>query len=295
MRGKKVINLLMALGLVFILSSLLVASVGCDTEEEIEVMEVPCPWQTWEIIDGNVRGTVSLSEDYAEAMVVEREWAILPQTVELDDLTWANIDALVEESETETSVLWAVGTWSGGWTTLPPVTIEPGAEVSVDIPLPVVEVETGVAAVLRYTAALASDPDDIVAGFVNAVPIQLKIGQPQTVGPLSLLRVHNNWNDGVNNFELVFSGLKADDITKFYGSGSPFKQNENWGMTWYGGWGVNPTTGNASVIEKPDGTLQIVWKDTENTIKVCEWVYFGIEIKPDKTFPPPTLSWTKSK
>lgn len=255
---------------------------------EEESPPIPLPWPTWEIVDGAVRGKISLAESSPESVVLELDWIILPGILEFDDLLWEDLD------EGETSVLWPSDVWLAGWTALPSVTLEPGGEYSVDIPLPVVEVETNTTVVLEYTVALASAPDDIMAGFVNAAPMQLKVGGPQMVGPLSIFRLHNDWKDGVNNFELKFSGLKTDDFIKFYGSGFPTTRNELWGKTWYSGWGINPDTGNASVVEKPDGTIEIVWKDTKNTIKVCEWVYFGVEIKPNKTFPPPAPTWTKS-
>lgn len=275
MLKKRVFSLLMAIGLVFILSGLMVTSVSCCDDGQRKIKEVPIPWQTWEPIDGAVRDVIRLSEDFKETVVITRDWTYLPQPVELNDLTWDETDALVEEMGVETSVLWAVGTWptwSTGWTTLPSVTLEPGAEVAVDIPVFVVE--TDAAVVLRYTVALESEPDEVVARVINEAVFEMPTaGQPVITGMLTNFDVHNNTGEDVDNFELDLYGVEPSGVDDWYQKGLPV-DDSTWGDTfWYGGWGTSPD------ISKIDGGTEVKWKDADHPIPSCTTVHFGVGLK----------------
>lgn len=294
---KKALRVLMALVLVFILGSLLVLSAGCDNEEDEILGEVPLPWTDWEAIDGAVKSTVSLSENATEAVYVESQWAFLMREVELDDLTWDYVDGLVEEMGA--GVYEAMPGWDVEWTTLPSVTLEPGGEVTFDIPIasygefyePWAPLDGGYFAVItRYTVALASEPDEIVARVVNEASFPGGLGGVNFVGTLSNFDVHNNTGQDADNFDMTLSGVKYSDVTGWYGTGNPYTWSRADGSTiWYGGWGASP-----SFEEKSDGSLGIVWKDTDNPIKHCHWVHFGLELKESATPGNIQAHWTQS-
>jgi hypothetical protein len=133
------------------------------------------------------------------------------------------------------------------------------------------------AVVVRYTVAEARAPDDPVIYIVNEALLESE--SPQVIiGQLTNFEVHNNTCVEVDNFELEIYGIQPSDILGWYWQGMPQNLvwiNRSWGPTLYGGWGTPPYIGLL-----PDGAVEVKWKAPDYPIKSCQWVYFGLYIRP---------------
>ena len=49
------------------------------------------------------------------------------------------------------------------------------------------------------------------------------------------------------------------------------------GETWYGGWGASPIIRDITVDLE---TIELKWIDTNYPVEYCEWVHFGVHLKP---------------
>jgi len=117
------------------------------------VREVPMPWQFWEAADGVVRDIIRLPEVCrVEPLLVDREFATLPEELPLEALMWDEVDRYTREMGRE-------------WTTEDrrPVILLPGEEIVLDIPV----TEKDRAVLVRYTVRHEGDPERVVTRFVN--------------------------------------------------------------------------------------------------------------------------------
>jgi len=244
---------------------------GYVPEEQEKVAIVPAPWQYWTTFVGGVTDIIVWDPpETNESVAIVREYATSLYEIPLDNLTWEN--PMIEELN---------------WILIDdePVIIPPGGNISFDIPT----TEDDAAVLVRYTVAWASTPDMTEAHFINEAI--LESSSPQVIiGQLSNFDVHNFLDIPVDNFELELYGIQPSDVVDWYYSHAvpaPQPIPRWWGVTWYGGWGNSP-----QITTTPDGT-EVKWKEFNHPAQPCEWVHFGLRLKPNAQPWGVKAYWTK--
>lgn len=213
-----------------------------------KVKQIPVPWQFWQVTESVVTDIITLSMTFDQgSVIISREFATLPITVPLDSLNW----------DLEAPWMPVRGD---------PVTLDPGDSILLDI-----EVNPNDSAVLvRYTVALAGDPQTIITRFTNEATLYWSAQQqPEITGTLSNFDVHNNDDEPYDNLELDFFGeIDTADIWNWY-------TGEN-------SWGNPPRIANFPPGTFPDqpGGVEVTWIDRINPIKHCETRHFGLKVDP---------------
>ncbi|HID25249.1 MAG TPA: hypothetical protein EYP23_02130, partial [Thermoplasmata archaeon] len=231
---------------------------GYTPEEEEKTAVVPAPWQYWTTFVGGVTAIITWDPPQVnESVAIIREYATSQYEIPLDNLTWE--DPMIQELD---------------WILIDdePVTIPPGGNVTFDIST----TEDDTAVLIKYTVAWASTPYETQAHFINEA--LLETGSPQVIiGQLSNFDVHNFLNTSMDNFELELYGVETSDVVDWYYSHwVPMPQliPMRWGDTWYGGWGNSP-----QIKPLTDG-VEVKWKEFNHPAQPCEWVHFGLRLKP---------------
>ncbi len=228
--------------------------VALNLEKKVKI--IPAPVQFWNQFLGGVTDIIIFDPPgIIEPCAIVRDYVVLDYDIPLDELTW------------EATM------------TLPWIPIDDPAnpyilDVNETVEYDIYTTENDSAVLVRYTVAWESTQDVIEAHFVNEAILESK--SPQViVGQLMNFDVHNDYNETVDNFELELYGILPGDIVGWYWQGlppAPFKI----GNTWYGGWGTPP---HISFLWSVNGT-EIIWKDQNHPINPCEWVHFGLHVKP---------------
>jgi hypothetical protein len=227
-----------------------------------KIVEIPVPWQTWRPEPGDppepprVVDVLRLNPEFPEPVIVTREFATEPFRMPLDELNW----------DLQLS-----------WEPVPadPTLLGPGDEVELDIfVFPEV-----LGVYVRYTVALASNPDEIVTRFVNEAEILVETNRqlaPTIVGELSNFDAHNNTGKPVHDLELEIMNLTPGEI-----------------VDWYRGpdaWGTDPV-----IRFTPDGlATQVTWVDDDDPIPHCETRHFGLHLAPTQQEPLVRAFWSNS-
>lgn len=250
MYKKKVFGVLVVASLLFIVGSLIVSSACClCPEKQVKIKEIPVPWQSWVPIPGGVTSVIQLPQDFAEAVVISRDWAAIPQAIELEDLMWDKTEAVVLRTKKE---------WMG--TDEKSMQVRPGGKLTLDIP-----VSGGdTAVVARYTVALASAPDDIVAHVITEavlepvpLPVPVPVPLPVVTGWFINPTVTNDTGVQVDNLEVDLYGAQPSDV--------------NW---WYNNKWRDPPE-----INKIPGGTEVKWKDPSQPLNPGESIHFGLALK----------------
>ena len=225
-----------------------------------KVKEIPVPWQFWEEFPQEGVLAVIVLPQNVSAVAIVRTYAVLREEVPLEDLFWDNnyntslhmIDDPME-----------------------PYILEPNGQTEYFIPTTPYDK----AVIVRYTVALADTPGVIIGHFVNEVILN---GRGTIIGTLTNFDVHNDYSKPINNFELELYriNLTSTDITGWYDDKlglDPTLTNTSFGTCWYNGWGVPPQINNKSY------GVEMVWIDKKHPVKPCEWIHFGVSLKPGVT------------
>ena len=119
------------------------------------ITQIPMPWQRWEVDGRIVRGIISRSDSFPEPVIINCEIAQTRALIQLDSLNWEtpNADWMVVQGDD------SVGT-----------AINPDGELILEIPIGEADFKYGTALV-RYTVAFASNPQQVLARFTNAAEI----------------------------------------------------------------------------------------------------------------------------
>ena len=112
-----------------------------------KIAEIPVPWQTWEALPGRILDVIRVPIEFAQPVLVQRQFALSMTRLPLDELNWRDPDPLIS---------WQIYDPS-------PIELPPGSAALLEIPL-MIEAR---AAYVRYTVALASNPGQVVTRFVN--------------------------------------------------------------------------------------------------------------------------------
>jgi len=247
-----------------------------QTPPVVKVKAIPVPWQVWRMAIGGVIDDVffdppGMPED---AVAIVRDYAVLHQgqnPIPLDDLTWEGTEDL---------------DWQPIDDPLKPHMLELNAHAEYFIPT----TEGDTAVLVRYTVAWWSTPDVIEAHFINEAI--LESASPQAiVGMLSNFDVHNDYPEPIDNFELeLYGNITPDDVLYVYDPpGDPYPVAGPLGTTWYGGWGA------PAQINAIPGGIELIWMDTTRPIPHCEWIHFGVRLRPPvekvKFIPVPWQFW----
>ncbi len=228
--------------------------------QHLKVIEIPVPWQTWRPEPEQVVDVIHLSTDFAEPVIISREFISTDFRIPLDDLVWDN---------STLAPLWQP-------VTTDPVVLNPGDVV--ELPIPVLPIDLGV--YVRYTVALASNPDNIITRFVNEAEIEtLPIAQiPSIVGSLSNFDAHNDTGKPVHDLELDILNVTPADVWGWYNAADA--------------WGLHPVTNDPHIGTIPGG-IEVNWVDEWNPIKYCETKHFGLYLNPNTPEPLVRAYWTR--
>jgi hypothetical protein len=227
--------------------------------KEVKVKAIPVPWQKWRMEVNGVTDIIFFDPPGMpfDAVALVRDFVVLDYEIPLDDLTW-------------------VGTEGLNWTPVDdpknPYILNLNEEVELFIPV----TADDTAVLVRYSVAWANTPSIIEAHFVNEAVLESR-SPPVIVGWLSNFDVHNDYNETINNFELEFYGnITPSDILYVYDPPGPPILFPGWlGPTWYNGWGAPP------VINSIPGGIEIKWVDLDHPVPYCEWIHFGVSLRPD--------------
>lgn len=206
-----------------------------------KVKVIPAPVQFWREFIGGVTDIIVFDPpEITEPVALVREYAVLHEGQEPVPL----------------ELLTWPGTEGLPWepidTPEKPLILPPDGIAEYDIPT----LESDTAVLVRYTVAWASSQNVIEAHFVNEAILESK--SPQViVGQLSNFDVHNDYHEPVDNFELELYGIDPADI-----------------VDWFPGWGAPP-----QINPIPGGT-EIIWMEPTQPVQPCEWVHFGLHLKP---------------
>ena len=230
-----------------------------------KVVQIPVPWQFWQIMPGVVRDIIRLSDTYPEPVAIDRDYVVLPEPVSLDSLNWdillpAEVDWIPARQDTPYSVL------------------RPAEYLGLQIDI---FPETR-AVLVRYNVASIDQPDTPITRFVNEAIIEYQ-SEPQIVGTLSNFDVHNIYDLPFDNLELDFFGcLKRPDIIDYYDG--------------FNSWGNPPRVRDFPHGFFPGlpGGVEVTWIDKIDPIDSCETRHFGLAVNP--LAPPPEFGvqayWT---
>lgn len=237
------------------------APVPCNVQafwtRHVKVAELPVPWQTWRTQPGMVLDLIRLSPETAENLLLRREFAILPFRVPLEELNWDN-----------PTIPWQPVAGD-------PVFLEPGGMV--ELPLPVAPFDQAV--LVRYTVALARNPENILTRFVNEAEIEALMPVPLIVGSLSNFDALNDTGKPVHDLELDIRRILPGDI-----------------LDWYRGpnsWGLHPVTRDPSIVAIPDYGTQVTWVDEWNPLPHGQIRHFGLRLNPEAPEPLVRAYWTR--
>ncbi|UCE37999.1 MAG: hypothetical protein JSW00_01805 [Thermoplasmata archaeon] len=258
---------------------------GVALRLEKKVKRIPAPIQFWRQFSGGVTDFIvyepepPAGEPHPEPAALLRDFVVLQDEIPLDDLTWDGTEMLPWEE---------IDVDMDGDGIRDPAIMEAGDVLEYDIPT-----NPGDRAVLvRYTVAFGSTPNIIEGHFVNEAIIEAN-STPTIVGQLVNFDVHNDYHEKVDNFELELFGVQPSDIDKWYWKGkapSYYWVNKTWGPTLYGGWGTPP---HITWLPSGKGT-EIIWKDPDHPIEHCEWVHFGVWVKPGTNLTGVRAYWTQT-
>ncbi|MEW5807729.1 MAG: hypothetical protein AB1756_10355 [Acidobacteriota bacterium] len=225
----------------------------------VKVIEIPVPWQTWRAEPNTIVDVIRLDANFAEAVMIKREYAVGPFRVPLDDLNW---DVPLPVS----------------WTPVPtdPVVLNPGDKVELSIP--VVPGDQGV--FVRYTVALQRNPDNVITRFVNEAEIEMGLDRqiPSIVGTLSNFDAHNDTGKPVHDLELDILNIAPQDVWEWYKGANS--------------WGLHPATNDPYIAPIPGGT-EVNWVDEWTPMKYCETKHFGLRLNPNTPEPFVRAYWTR--
>lgn len=222
-----------------------------------KVKEVPVPWQFWQDTSRGLKGIIVLHESTEDNVTIVGEIVVLDKEIPLENLTWGNTMNYSWEPINESN----------------DITLAPGDSYEFFIEIPT----WGKAVLVRFPASWAETPDVIEAHFINEAIIETR----GIVGVLTNFDVHNSYDGDINNFELeLYGDIEPDDVEFVYDW--PSEPQKYWydylgGYLWLFGWGVTDDFQNNS---KPYG-IEIVWMDKEHPVEYCEWIHFGVHLKPN--------------
>jgi hypothetical protein len=222
-----------------------------------KVVEIPVPWQTWRPAPGLIVDVIRLSPAFPVGVLLRREFAVLPVRLPLDELNWDN-----------PAIPWQP-------VMLDPVVLSPGD--TVELPIPVTGPMSGGGVYVRYTVALASDPDNILTRFVNEAEFDLPpiTPIPSIVGTLSNFDAHNDTGKPAHDLELDIQNITPDDVWDWYRGP--------------GAWGLDPV-----VSALPDGGgTEVTWVDDGNPMDFCQTRHFGLRLDPNTPEPLVRAFWTR--
>lgn len=238
------------------------AAVPCGVQaywtRHLKVIELPVPWQTWRAEPGRIIDVIRLSPDFGDSVLIQREWAVVPFTVPLDDLIWDN----------------PIIPWQP--VTTDPVLLPPGGVA--ELPLLVSGGGPAGAVLVRYTVAPAVNPENVVVRFVNEAPFEALSVIPTILGSLSNFDVRNDTGKPVHDLELDLLGIGLQDI-----------------VGWYRGplaWGLHPIGGDPT-IRPLAGGVEVNWVDEWNPMQHGETRHFGLRLGPQAPEPLVRAFWTR--
>jgi hypothetical protein len=242
------------------------AAQASETLPEVKKVKViPVPWQEWRM-GINEMGAIGVVDDIffdppempEDKVAIVRDYVVLDYEIPLDDLTWEGTAYL---------------DWVQIDDPLDPYILPLNEHVEYFIET----TETDRAVLVRYSVAWNSTPDVIEAHFINEAILESK--SPQAiVGMLSNFDVHNDYDEPIDNFELeLYGNIVPEDVLYVYDPPGPPTKVSCWlGDTWYGGWGAPPQ------INSIPGGIEIEWIDPDHPVQPCEWIHFGVALKPIK-------------
>lgn len=234
--------------------------------EQKKVKAIPVPWQEWRVVedDGVVIGVIDDiffdPPEITEPVAIVRDYVVLDEEIELNELTWEGTDYLPWEPIDDATA---------------PYILEVNEHVEYFIPT----TEDDRAVLVRYSVAWASTPEVIECHFINEAILESR--SPQViVGWLSNFDVHNDYHEPIDNFELEFYGnIVPGDVLYVYDPPGPPTLTAGWlGPTWYGGWGAPPQ------ITPILGGIEVKWKEPTHPAQPCEWIHFGVALNPNTVF-----------
>ncbi len=227
--------------------------------KEVKVKTIPVPWQKWRMEVNGVTDIIFFDPPGMpfDAVALVRDVVVLDYEIPLDDLTW-------------------VGTEGLNWTYVDNPKIPYILNLNEEVELFIPTTEDDRAVLVRYSVAWANTPTVIEAHFVNEAILESRSPQ-RIVGWLTNFDVHNDYNESINNFELEFYGnITPSDILYVYDPPGPPMLYPGWlGPTWYGGWGAPP------LINPIPGGIEIKWVDLDHPVQYCEWIHFGVSLRPE--------------
>ncbi len=219
-----------------------------------KLREIPTPWQFWQKDAEGIWGIIILFEDIPNPVAVVRDYVVLKDPIQLENLTWDNTSDL---------------DWIPIDTPANPYILNPNTQVEYYIPV----IQNISAVLIRYTAAWASTQQVIEAHFVNEAILDNINGTINS--SLCNFDVRNIYNKKINCFKLeIFGILSITDVIDIYDPhGDPYKYNNKW----YGGWGAPP------YFDLQAYGIEILWMDESRPIQPYEWIQCGVTLKSNLT------------
>jgi len=239
------------------------APVPCGVQaywtRHLKIVELPLPWQVWEPMPGTVMDIIQLAPEFPELVMIQREFAVAPIWLPLEELNWDNTSAQLDWQLIDSD----------------PVPLPPGGRI--DFPIPFPGGEAGL--YMRYTVALASNPENVLVRVINEAEVIGPPDRPEIFGSLSNFDVHNDTGKPVHDLELELEGVTPQDVYQWY--------------TGPDAWGLGPD-GAPAIDFLPDGSgTQLHWVDEWKPLDYCQWRHFGVRLNPWAWPLRVSLHWTR--